>query len=73
MPMEKQSWEPKNKRRGRERRRATLRAEPDSSLRLVALGDSAVPHLRRAVEKDEYSFHLIEALEQLTGEEIGLR
>ena len=35
--------------------------------------ESEADHLRRAIEKDEYSFHLIEALEQLTGEEIGLR
>ena len=53
--------------------KATPAQVPGIIRQIVALGDSAVPHLRRAVEKDEYSFHLIEALEQLTGKEIGLR
>ncbi|MEE3198726.1 MAG: hypothetical protein VX254_01755 [Planctomycetota bacterium] len=53
--------------------KATPAQVPGIIRQIVALGDAAVPHLRRAVEKDEYSFHLIEALEQLTGKEIGLR
>ena len=53
--------------------KATPAQVPGIIRQIVALGDSAVPHLKRAVEKDEYSFHLIEALEQLTGKEIGLR
>ena len=53
--------------------KATPAQVPGIIRQIVALGDSAVPHLRRAIEKDEYSFHLIDALEQLTGEEIGLR
>ena len=53
--------------------KASAATAPGIIKQIVSLGDSAVPHLRRAVEKSEYSFHLIEALEQLTGEEIGLR
>jgi hypothetical protein len=53
--------------------KASPAAAPAIVKKIVALGDSAVPHLRRAIEKDEFSFHLIEALEQLTGQEIGLR
>ena len=53
--------------------KAPPEAAPGIIKKIVALGDSAIPHLRRAVEKNEYSFHLIEALEQLTGKEIGLR
>ncbi len=53
--------------------KATPAQVPGIIRQIVALGDSAVPRLKRAVEKDEYSFHLIEALEQLTGKEIGLR
>ena len=53
--------------------KASAATAPGIIKQIVSLGDSAIPHLRRAVEKSEYSFHLIEALEQLTGEEIGLR
>ena len=53
--------------------KASPATAPGIIKQIVSLGNSAVPHLRRAVEKSEYSFHLIEALEQLTGEEIGLR
>ena len=53
--------------------KASAATAPGIIKQIVSLGDSAVPHLRRAVEKSEYSFHLIEALEQLTGKEIGLR
>ncbi|MDE0738435.1 MAG: hypothetical protein OSB83_04410, partial [Planctomycetota bacterium] len=53
--------------------KAPPEAAPGIIKKIVSLGDSAIPHLRRAVEKNEYSFHLIEALEQLTGKEIGLR
>ena len=53
--------------------KASAATAPGIIKQIVSLGDSAVPHLRRAVEKSEYSFHLIEALEQLTGEELGLR
>ena len=41
--------------------------------RIVALGSSVIPDLERVVEGDEFSFHLIEALEQLKGRPIGLR
>ena len=54
-------------------KKAPPEAAPGIIKKIVSLGDSAIPHLRRAVEKNEYSFHLIEALEQLTGKEIGLR
>ena len=53
--------------------KASAATAPGIIKQIVSLGDSAIPHLRRAVEKSEYSFHLIEALEQLTGKEIGLR
>ena len=52
---------------------ASPTAAPGIIRQIVSLGDPVVPQLRRAVEKSEYSFHLIEALEQLTGKEIGLR
>ena len=53
--------------------KATPAQVPGIIRQIVALGDSAIPHLKRAIDTDEYSFHLIEALEQLTGKEIGLR
>lgn len=40
---------------------------------IVAIGKAAIPELERVVQGDEFSFHLIEAIERLKGQPIGLR
>lgn len=53
------------------------RAEGAAATRLVdelaGLGEAALPFLRAEMQKGEYSFHLVEALERVTGESMGLR
>jgi hypothetical protein len=40
---------------------------------LARLGQAALPHLLAETEREEYSFHVIEAIERLTGKSVGLR
>ena len=52
-------------------------ASPKDAVRviaqIVAVGRSAIPELESAMQRADYSFYIIEALEQLRGERIGLK
>ncbi len=40
---------------------------------LAGIGEPALAPLRTALRAQEYSFYLVEALEEITGQRVGLR
>lgn len=50
-----------------------LLAEDAALKSLTKLGPEAVPHILRAMEKGEYSLHLVRVLETITGKSAGMR